>query len=103
MTEEKLAVVDMEFAMAQCMDDKEFLRELIDEMLLDEDKKLPELQRAIKEDDHKELQSIAHYIKGAAANIGLKALSDISTKLDALGKELKADKTERVSVSLSNA
>jgi HPt (histidine-containing phosphotransfer) domain-containing protein len=40
------------------------------------------------------LQEAAHYIKGAAANLGLKGIQHYSTLLDALGKELKTSKAK---------
>lgn len=50
--EKALPVIDWEFAMSQCMDDREFLEELIEEMLKDEESKLAEMQSGVDSDDH---------------------------------------------------
>ncbi len=40
------------------------------------------------------MQEAAHYIKGAAANLGLKAIQHYSTELDALAKDLKKNNSK---------
>lgn len=54
--EDNPPVINMEFAMEQCMEDKEFLSELLNEMLSEEQLKLSELSEAIDKDDH----SVSH-------------------------------------------
>jgi hypothetical protein len=49
---EDLRVIDMEFAMQQTMEDKEFLTELLQDMLKDEEAKCKEMQDGVEENDH---------------------------------------------------
>ena len=46
------AVLNVSFAMEQCMDDKDFLLELLNEMLDESESKMEEIEKAITDDDH---------------------------------------------------
>jgi hypothetical protein len=50
--EDSLPIIDMEFANEQTMGDPEFLKELLDEMLKDEETKVLEMEEGIKDNDH---------------------------------------------------
>lgn len=52
MSDEDLPVVDKAFALEQTMGDEEFLVELFNDMLKDEESKIEEMEQGLIKDDH---------------------------------------------------
>ncbi|XXQ32211.1 Vacuolar protein 8 [Plasmodiophora brassicae] len=67
-------VIDLEMALRQVSDDKEFLMELLNDMVAGKDKLFESMNEAIRCNDPKQFRVAGHTIKGAALNLGLKAL-----------------------------
>eukprot|EP00474_Spongospora_subterranea_P001158 CRZ01616.1 hypothetical protein [Spongospora subterranea] len=75
-------VLDLKFALEQVGDDRSFLRELINDTLDEKDMRLQGLTSAVQAADPNAFRIIAHTIKGAALNVGLKALGETAKQLD---------------------
>jgi HPt (histidine-containing phosphotransfer) domain-containing protein len=60
----------------------------------DEQKCTSELETAIQNQDVKEIYVAAHTIKGVAANLSLKALTQFSYNLEMIGKSLQKAKEQ---------
>jgi hypothetical protein len=50
--EEEFDVIDLKFALQQTMEDRDFLKELLQDMLKDEADKIAEMQDGIDNNDH---------------------------------------------------
>jgi len=97
---EESPVISPEDALAQC-GDWSFIVELLNDMLQEESTNLEGLKQAIATDNHKAYSEIAHGIKGAALNMHLPGLADVSKYAEFLGKDLldgkiNADKKEEL-------
>ena len=70
--------------------------ELLNDIAAERDKRVEELQSAVSAADHNKLHKTAHAIKGAALNLHLPAIVDVSKKCELLGKqlELSSDDTQ---------
>ncbi len=69
---------------------EDFERELLDIFVEDTQTHLEEAQTALHLDDYTAVSRAAHHVKGASANVGLKEMRTIASKLeaDANGKQL---------------
>ena len=66
--------------------DKAFEKELLQLFVGDTENSLMQLETAINAEDPAAVQSLAHYIKGASANVGAVGLSRAAAQLEALAK-----------------
>ncbi len=80
-------VIDWETAIDRLGGDKEFLIELLHELVGQIEQALPDLQKAIEQQDYSEVRSIAHGLKGAAANLGADQISANFYELEMMGKQ----------------
>jgi HPt (histidine-containing phosphotransfer) domain-containing protein len=62
--------------------DSEFELELLNMLAVDLKEQLVALQVAIDQQDADKLQHLAHYIKGAAANVGVNSISSIAHNIE---------------------
>jgi len=87
-------VICIKEAMDICCNDKEFFNEMV--ILLREDLNicLQLLEKAYDKQDHGELESISHRIKGQADNMASKDLSEKSKKVNYTAKLCLFDKAE---------
>ncbi|MBI2680806.1 MAG: Hpt domain-containing protein [Candidatus Solibacter usitatus] len=69
------AVLDHEQLSDACMDDQALMRELVGSLIDDSTVQLITLRAAIDRDDCGECQRVAHYIKGACANLGAASMA----------------------------
>ena len=67
--------------------DKAFEKELLQMFLVDTEDSLGQLAAAIVAGDQADVQELAHYIKGASANVGAVALSREAAGLERLAKK----------------
>ncbi|NOX87617.1 MAG: Hpt domain-containing protein [Calditrichaeota bacterium] len=80
-------VIDLETALDRLGGDKEFLLELLGELVQQIDQSLPDLKNAVDSANYDELRSIAHGLKGAAANLGADKIAEQFLQLEMMGKE----------------
>jgi HPt (histidine-containing phosphotransfer) domain-containing protein len=80
-------LLDLETALERLGGDKEFLIELLQELLQQVEEELPKLKKAIEEQNYDEVRSRAHGLKGAAANLGADKAMEVFLKLEMMGKE----------------
>ncbi len=66
--------------------DKAFEKELLQMFVADTEKSLSQLASSISMEDPPAVQSWAHYIKGASANVGASGMSKIAAQLESLAK-----------------
>jgi HPt (histidine-containing phosphotransfer) domain-containing protein len=71
------AVLDREQLSDACMDDQELMRELVTSLIDDTTQQLIVLQAAVERDDGGECQRVAHYVKGACANLGAASMAGV--------------------------
>ncbi len=84
-------LLDLETALERLGGDKEFLIELLQELLQQVEEELPKLKKAIEEQNYDEVRSMAHGLKGAAANLGADKAMEVFLKLEMMGKEQNLD------------
>lgn len=82
-----LPIVDDEKALEQCQE-WSFFVELIEDVFKERESTLNQLEATIVANDHLQFQREAHALKGAALNLHLPALVDISKKAEIVGKQL---------------
>jgi HPt (histidine-containing phosphotransfer) domain-containing protein len=76
------AVLDHEQLSDACMDDQDLMRELVASLIDDTTRQLIALHAAIDRDDKGECQRVAHYVKGACANLGAASLASALTTIE---------------------
>jgi HPt (histidine-containing phosphotransfer) domain-containing protein len=62
--------------------DSEFELELLNMLAVDMEEQLGALQKAIDQQDAEQLKHLSHYIKGAAANVGVNSISVIAQNME---------------------
>ena len=70
---------------------KEFLIELLEELVQQIDQSLPDLKAAIESQNYEEVRSLAHGMKGAAANLGADKATEVFYQLEMMGKNHNLD------------
>ena len=58
-----------------CLDDLDLMRELVASLIDDTTQQLLALQAAVEKADSAECKRVAHYVKGACANLGAEAMA----------------------------
>lgn len=66
--------------------DKAFEKELLQMFVGDTENSLEQLATAISADNQSAVQELAHYIKGASANVGAVGMSTIAAQLESTAK-----------------
>jgi HPt (histidine-containing phosphotransfer) domain-containing protein len=72
-------------------DDEEFQLELLNMLAADITEQLVELKNAIDQPDSSQLQQLAHYLKGAIANVGVNSMTSIARQLEDAGRNQQFD------------
>lgn len=78
-------LLDYEEFMNRVQNDKELFFELLDIFVQDFQMKRQELTEAIKNNDFKAIEHVAHFLKGSCGNISAKSLRDIFVRLEKKG------------------
>jgi HPt (histidine-containing phosphotransfer) domain-containing protein len=80
-----LAVLDLNQLRDVCMEDAELMRELATSLIDDTASHIPELAEAVDQADSPRCASLAHYVKGACANVGAASMAALlkTIELDA--------------------
>lgn len=94
-TADLLPVIDPDGALEQC-GDWSFVVELLNDLLTEKPDILNGLSSALAASDHVAFHKTAHALKGAALNLHLPALSDVSKKAELLGKALEKTPSDAV-------
>jgi HPt (histidine-containing phosphotransfer) domain-containing protein len=81
------------------LDDTELMREVLNALLDDTSKQLALLDHAIRNKDPQKTMRLAHYCKGACANVGANAVAAVLKRLE---YEASCHSFSDCSVSLSN-
>jgi HPt (histidine-containing phosphotransfer) domain-containing protein len=74
--------IDRERLHQICDGDGEFELELLQMLAVDVTEQLPILWEAIENQGVNELKNLAHYLKGATANLGINSMSSIALQLE---------------------
>ncbi|HGY57199.1 MAG TPA: Hpt domain-containing protein [Caldithrix abyssi] len=90
--QEKL--IDFEMAMERLGGDKEFLVELLEELIQQVDESLPDIKQAVQTKSFTELRSLAHGLKGASANLNADRMASALKQLENMGLEGSVDGAE---------
>ena len=69
------------------MDDPDLMREIMETLIDDTGRQLRALERALSEANAKETVRVAHYSKGACANVGAVATAEILQEIERQAKE----------------
>lgn len=80
-------IIDWAEAMNQVGGDRDFLDEVLRDLLQESDEAETEMESAVKAEDYGAIKRAAHRIKGSAAYLCCYALRDISLTLQDLGHE----------------
>ena len=85
MSNEK-TVIDIGEALKRAMGDADFLRVMLEELHRSIPGFVSRIENALNSNDTESLGSDAHQFKGAAANLGAKALAHAALQLEKIGK-----------------
>jgi HPt (histidine-containing phosphotransfer) domain-containing protein len=80
-------------------DDEEFQLELLNMLATDITDQLVALKSAINQQNSTELQQLAHYLKGAIANVGVNSMTSIARQLEDDGRNQQFDAAQTSLVS----
>jgi len=69
------------------MEDEELMRDLLAALILDTENQIPRLDTAIRNTDAQQCAQLAHYCKGACANVGANAAASVLAKLERSAKD----------------
>jgi HPt (histidine-containing phosphotransfer) domain-containing protein len=96
-------VLDLDEALGRTMGDLDFLKMMLEEL----QKTIPEfMARLVKDQQNCDMGALdrdAHQFKGAAANLGAKAIAAAAYKLERIGKSGNPQECERAIEELSQA
>jgi len=90
------ALIDFENAMERLGDDKEFLIELLNELIEQVNSSQDSLKAAVEEKNYDELRFVAHGLKGAAANLDVSRMARIFKSLEDMGAQNNTDGAENL-------
>jgi HPt (histidine-containing phosphotransfer) domain-containing protein len=82
-----------------CMEDSELMRDLVAALIDDASSQIPALQEAVEQADGTRCARLAHYVKGACANVGAVSMAAL---LKAIESSAKAGDFNSCRVSLAN-
>ena len=69
------------------MEDEDLMRDLLAALIQDTEHQIPRLDSAIRNTDGQECAQLAHYCKGACANVGANAAASVLAKLERSAKD----------------
>src|SRR5271157_5618347 len=74
------------------LDDEDLMREILSALIDDTSRQMPFLESAIRAEDSKKCMRLAHYSKGACANLGANAAAAVLKQIErkAAGREFLA-------------
>ena len=81
------------------LDDEDLMREILAALIDDTSRQMPALESAIREEDSQKCMRLAHYSKGACANVGANAAAAVLKRLE---REAADNDFPECRVSLAN-
>lgn len=85
-----LTQTDVVFDIAQlrnvCMEDSELMRDLVTALIDDASTQLPALAAAVEKADGAQCARLAHYVKGACANVGAVSMAVLLKQIEGNAK-----------------
>jgi|SRR6185436_8885820 HPt (histidine-containing phosphotransfer) domain-containing protein len=79
-------VLDMDQLRNISMEDTELMRELVAALIEDATTHISKLQAAVEDADAEQSQRLAHYVKGACANVGAASMAAILRNIEVKAK-----------------
>jgi len=92
-------ILDLEQLKSVTLDDEDLMREILGTLIDDTGRQLRALERAVAQADAKETVRIAHYSKGACANVGATSTAGILQEIE---RKAKAGDLEACGASLAS-
>ena len=89
-------VLDLDDALHRAMGDADFLKLMMDELQRTIPDVITRLQDALALSDMETIGKTAHQIKGAAANLGAKALAAVAMEMEMAGKSESPESAQQV-------
>jgi len=83
------------------LEDEDLMRELLSALITDTERQLPLLDLAIQQTDLKLCATLAHYSKGACANVGARAAATVLAELERCARNGAADECGRQLAALA--
>ena len=77
-----MTVLDREQLRGITMDDEELMREVLSALIDDTSRQMGSLERAILRADAGETMRLAHYVKGACANVGAESAAALFKEIE---------------------
>jgi len=87
---------DLSPVLAKFGDDMEFYCELVEVFIKDTPEQINALEYSLKNRNAKDVENLAHKLKGSSGNFGINRLYELFAKLQELGKEQRLDEASRV-------
>lgn len=85
-TETEAPVLDMNQLRNVCMEDTELMRDIVSSLIEDANAQIPALQEAVEHADGTQCARLAHYVKGACANVGAVSLAALMKGIELSAK-----------------
>ena len=83
------------------LEDEALMRELLDALIADTEQQMPLLDLAIRRTDLQQCARLAHYCKGACANVGAKAAATVLAELERSAKSGAPEECSRQLAALA--
>ncbi len=80
--EREATVLDIGQLRDICMEDTELMRELVTSLIDDAGSQIPALQDAVEHSDAARCARVAHYVKGACANVGAVSMAALLKSIE---------------------
>ncbi len=88
---ESLPLIDWTYIDSIAEGSEEFKIELLETFCESMSENLVKLEKAIADSNYRELEKIAHFIKGSSSNLGIPSIADISYELEQMGRNQQMD------------
>jgi HPt (histidine-containing phosphotransfer) domain-containing protein len=75
-------VLDREQLRDVTLDDEEFMREILSELIADTSRQMPLMESAIRTEDSQKCMRLAHYSRGACASAGANAAAAVLKQIE---------------------
>jgi histidine phosphotransfer protein HptB len=98
---ETTQVLDREQLREVTLEDEDLMRQLLAALIEDTERQLPLMEVAIRGEDRQQCARLAHYCKGACANIGAKAVAGVLEKMERSAHDGELDECGRQLVTLA--
>jgi HPt (histidine-containing phosphotransfer) domain-containing protein len=94
-------VLDREQLREVTLEDEDLMRQLVDALIEDTERQMPLLANAIQGMDGQQCARLAHYCKGACANVGARAAATVLAELERNAKQGAMDECGRQLTALA--